>query len=226
MNNTDAHTTVRWQDSGDGWAIGHGGQRFWGIEGAAGLLLRAPAPDGTPMVLLQLRSEWTSMPLTVGVPGGARDLCETPTQAALREAAEETGIDLSQVHVVQADVTARIPCAYGLRRIPAHLMPGLPYFLGIGRRPYVGVVDPSLTEWTYTTVAAFADHPLEVTMNNESIKLWWCPETEVEEHNLMAPFREAWPRTRCLVEYGDVDAPTMLPATGDAPNPRWVMPRP
>ncbi|MDU7503921.1 MAG: NUDIX domain-containing protein, partial [Corynebacterium kroppenstedtii] len=87
--------------SGDGWAIQANGARFWGVEGAAGLLLRAPGPDGLPMVLMQYRAEWTSMPLTWGVPGGARDADETVEEAALREAIEEAGLNPQDVTVVQ-----------------------------------------------------------------------------------------------------------------------------
>ena len=32
---------------GDGWVIDPDGSRYWGIHGAAGLLLRAPLPDGS-----------------------------------------------------------------------------------------------------------------------------------------------------------------------------------
>ncbi|MGB5795736.1 MAG: NUDIX hydrolase, partial [Mycolicibacter algericus] len=32
---------------GDGWAFSDTGVRFWGRHGAAGLLVRAPRPDGT-----------------------------------------------------------------------------------------------------------------------------------------------------------------------------------
>lgn len=79
---------------GDGWVACGDGQRRWGRYGAAGLLLRAPGPDPRdPLVLLQLRVGWSHHGGTWGLPGGARDSTETPVQAALREAAEETSID-------------------------------------------------------------------------------------------------------------------------------------
>jgi 8-oxo-dGTP diphosphatase len=43
-------------------------------------------------VLLQLRAAWTHEGGTWGVPGGARDSHESVVGAALREAAEETGV--------------------------------------------------------------------------------------------------------------------------------------
>ena len=73
---------------GDGWtecALGH---RHWGRYGAAGLLVVAPGP----YVLLQHRATWSHHGDTWGIPGGARGSAETARQAALREAAEETGI--------------------------------------------------------------------------------------------------------------------------------------
>ena len=61
-------------------------------HGAAGLLLRAPRPDGTPAVLLQHRAPWSHQGGTWGLPGGARDSHETAEQAAVREAHEEAGL--------------------------------------------------------------------------------------------------------------------------------------
>ncbi|MGA9677993.1 MAG: DNA mismatch repair protein MutT, partial [Mycobacterium sp.] len=44
---------------GDGWVVSDSGAHYWGRHGAAGLLLRAPRPDGTPAVLLQHRAAWS-----------------------------------------------------------------------------------------------------------------------------------------------------------------------
>ena len=49
---------------------------------------------------MQHRAVWTSDGDTWGIPGGARDSHETSVQAALREAAEEAGIDPSAVEVL------------------------------------------------------------------------------------------------------------------------------
>jgi 8-oxo-dGTP diphosphatase len=75
-------------NDGNGWvrcALGH---RHWGRFGAAGVLVT----DGSA-VLLQHRAAWTHEGDTWAVPGGARDSSETPVQAALREAVEETSLD-------------------------------------------------------------------------------------------------------------------------------------
>lgn len=208
--------------TGDGWAVQSAGVRLWGIEGAAGLMLRAPGPDGLPVVLMQYRSEWTSMPLTWGIPGGARDLDESVEQAALREAAEETGIDASQVTVVSSDVTARFEVDYGIRRASAGLWPELPSYTGLGGIEVVSFYDPSVTEWTYTTVHAWCAKPLDLTMNSESIQLEWVPEKDLEGLPLMDPFRESLARTRCQIVHAQVDAPYMC--AGQGPNPLWVVP--
>ena len=87
--------------SGDGWAAGPSGIRVWGKFGAAGLFLVAGRE-----VLLQHRSAWTNHGNTWGIPGGARDLQESPTQAALRETHEECAIAPADVEVLDTQVTA------------------------------------------------------------------------------------------------------------------------
>jgi 8-oxo-dGTP diphosphatase len=87
--------------SGDGWTRCVLGHRHWGRYGAAGLLLVAPDASGVASVLLQHRAAWSHHGDTWGVPGGARDAGESAVEAALREAYEETGVDLEQVTVLR-----------------------------------------------------------------------------------------------------------------------------
>ena len=82
------------------------GNHYWGRYGAAGLLLRAPRPDGTPAVLLQHRAPWSHQGGTWGLPGGARDSHETAEQAAVREAHEEAGLLDERLSVRATVVTA------------------------------------------------------------------------------------------------------------------------
>jgi len=84
---------------GNGWNRCGRGHRHWGRHGAAGLLAAAPGPDRADLVLLQQRSWWGSHGGAWGPPGGARDSHESAVAAALREAAEECGIDTSLVRV-------------------------------------------------------------------------------------------------------------------------------
>ncbi|WP_137724036.1 NUDIX hydrolase [Prescottella subtropica] len=93
---------------GDGWATTPDGVRQWGRYGAAGLLLRAPLPDGSAAVLLQHRAAWSHQGGTWALPGGARDSHETTVHAAVREAQEETGIDVDAVRVRAERVTAAV----------------------------------------------------------------------------------------------------------------------
>jgi 8-oxo-dGTP diphosphatase len=79
------------RDPADGWVELPDGRRFWGTSGAAGLLV--VAPDGS--VLLQHRVGWSHFGGTWGLPGGARHVGETSLAGALREAHEETGIELA-----------------------------------------------------------------------------------------------------------------------------------
>jgi 8-oxo-dGTP diphosphatase len=85
-----------------------GGARYWGRHGAAGLLLRAPGPDGSPAVLLQHRAPWSHQGGTWGLPGGARDSHETAEQTAMREAHEEAGLPTDQLTVRATVVTATV----------------------------------------------------------------------------------------------------------------------
>lgn len=80
------------RSDGNGWVDCACGHRHWGRHGAAGLLLLRPGPGGDE-VLMQLRAGWTHQGGTWGLPGGARDSHETTSEAARREAVEETGVD-------------------------------------------------------------------------------------------------------------------------------------
>ena len=91
---------------GNGWVVSATGSRYWGRYGAAGLLLRAPAPDCASAVLLQRRALWSHQGGTWGLPGGARDSDETAERAALREAHEETGVRADQIDLRGSVVTA------------------------------------------------------------------------------------------------------------------------
>lgn len=75
-------------ESGDTWAYGPDGERYWGLFGAAGLLVRDP----TRGVLLQHRALWSHFGGTWGLPGGARHEGEPAFDAALREAWEEAAV--------------------------------------------------------------------------------------------------------------------------------------
>jgi 8-oxo-dGTP diphosphatase len=73
---------------GDGWVQCACGNKHWGLNGAAGILI----VRGTE-ILMQHRAPWVHNGDTWGIPGGARDSHETTIEGAFREAVEETGID-------------------------------------------------------------------------------------------------------------------------------------
>lgn len=151
---------------------------MWGRNGAAGLLLIAGYAGEEVSgwrILMQHRAHWTNNGGTWALPGGARDSHESEAQAALREAAEETGIDAGQVEILDTVVTAG----------PFPADPERPELAG---------------GWTYTTVIArtTSGDVLETTANEESLELRWVSVEEVEDLPLMPAFKASWPRLRGL----------------------------
>ena len=86
---------------GDGWVECACGNKHWGINGAAGILILRGNE-----ILLQHRAPWVHNGDTWGIPGGARDSHESTIESAFREAVEETGIDttlLTPLHTFTDD---------------------------------------------------------------------------------------------------------------------------
>lgn len=76
--------------SGDGFVRCSDGHVRWGVFGAAGVVF-VTRHDGSPLVMLQLRSGFAHEGGTWSCAGGALDEGETPLEGALREASEEVG---------------------------------------------------------------------------------------------------------------------------------------
>lgn len=154
---------------GNGWVQCSLGHRHWGRFGAAGLLLRRPAPDGAVgspgssggpgQVLLQHRAPWTAHGDTWGLVGGARDSTETAADAALREAHEEAGLPAGAVRIV-------------------------------------GELVDDHGSWSYVTVIADLTGPFVPVGNDESLELRWVAETGVDRLDLHPGFARTWPRLR------------------------------
>ena len=90
---------------GDGWVECGCGRRHWGLHGAAGLLLARRNTDGSVRdVVLQHRALWSDQGGTWSTPGGARAPHESAVETALRESAEEAGIDPTAVRVLGTHV--------------------------------------------------------------------------------------------------------------------------
>ena len=86
---------------GDGWVECACGNKHWGLNGAAGIMIVRGRE-----ILLQHRAPWVHNGDTWGIPGGARDSHETTIEGAFREAIEETGIDtdlLTPLHTYTDD---------------------------------------------------------------------------------------------------------------------------
>ena len=86
---------------GDGWVECACGNKHWGLNGAAGIMIVRGHE-----ILLQHRAPWVHNGDTWGIPGGARDSHETTLEGAFREAIEETGIDtdlLTPLHTFTDD---------------------------------------------------------------------------------------------------------------------------
>jgi 8-oxo-dGTP pyrophosphatase MutT (NUDIX family) len=152
---------------GNGWAHCALGHRHWGRFGAAGVLIT----DGS-RVMLQHRAAWTHEGDTWAVPGGARDSHESALTAALREAAEETDVDLGRVQPFHEWVDDHGGWSYTTVLARA---------LGTA-----GVPDPAPT---------LDARPV----NAESIAIRWWPIDEVAALPLHYGFAGAWPRLRELL---------------------------
>ena len=86
---------------GDGWVECACGNKHWGLNGAAGIMIVRDHE-----ILLQHRAPWVHNGDTWGIPGGARDSHETTIEGAFREAVEETGINtdlLTPLHTFTDD---------------------------------------------------------------------------------------------------------------------------
>ena len=93
------------RDSGDAWVYSPDGRKYWGLFGAAGLLVHHPDRG----VLLQHRAVWSHFGDTWGLPGGARHENETALDAALREAREEAGVP---AHLLTVKFTSRFDLGF------------------------------------------------------------------------------------------------------------------
>ena len=101
---------------GDGWIQCECGNKHWGLNGGAGLLLVRDYE-----ILLQHRAPWVHNGDTWGIPGGARDSHESIIEGAIREAIEETGIDQQFVTLFKHLVTIMVTGAM-TRLLPVQRM--------------------------------------------------------------------------------------------------------
>lgn len=87
---------------GDGWIECACGQRHWGLNGAAGVLVARRNPDSGKVtdIVLQHRSAWSAEGGTWGTPGGAMADGENAFEGALRESFEEANINPEDIEVV------------------------------------------------------------------------------------------------------------------------------
>ena len=83
---------------GDGFVVVADGTRRWGRFGAAGVLARHVVGSEVSYFVAR-RSLYCHQGGTWAMPGGALDPGETPLEGALREFAEEIGIDLVEYEV-------------------------------------------------------------------------------------------------------------------------------
>ena len=100
---------------GDGWVECACGNRHWGLNGAAGLML---VRDRT--ILMQHRAPWVHNGDTWGIPGGARDSHESVIEAAIREAHEEVGINGEDLTTGEVFVDDHGPWSYHTVIATAH----------------------------------------------------------------------------------------------------------
>ena len=103
---------------GDGWVECACGNKHWGLNGAAGIMIVRGHE-----ILLQHRAPWVHNGDTWGIPGGARDSHETTIEGAFREAIEETGIDTDLLTPLHTFTDEHGDWKY--ETVIAHAAPGL-----------------------------------------------------------------------------------------------------
>lgn len=96
-----------------------GAHKHWGVHGAAGLLISVG-----DRVLVQLRADWTHHGGTWGIPGGARDSHESVVEAAIREATEETDLEVDALRLTGTYVDDRGGWSY--TTVLAHAASAIP----------------------------------------------------------------------------------------------------
>jgi 8-oxo-dGTP diphosphatase len=139
--------------SGNGFVLAADGRPRWGRFGAAGVLVRCSG-GGEDWYFVARRSPDTHRGGTWAIPGGALDHGEAPLEGALREFAEEIGVELGEHQValvheddhggwtywtVVVDVAERFPPPDTLnwetsevRWVRAGELPGLPLYDAFG----------------------------------------------------------------------------------------------
>lgn len=193
----------------DGFLLCGCGQRHWGLGGAAGLAAFRER-DGQREVLLQLRSPWSHGGATWGVPGGAIEWCESPWEGAVREFAEETGIEAELLRPVAASGPDSAPDVSGsTQAADSPVVPGdRPAFgpdadLPAGcTRAEMGSLDGKVAhldihqDWTYATFVARCEAQAEARPNRESTELRWVSIDGPLPQPLHHAFAESWPALR------------------------------
>jgi len=122
-----------------------------GGRASAVLLLFAPGPSGPEVLLLQRAEGLRHHPGQVAFPGGSLDPGEGPVEAALREAAEETGLAPEGVEVLGVLPELYLPPSgyvvtpvLAWEAVPAAVAPGDPQEVAsVHRVPVAALVDPA-----------------------------------------------------------------------------------
>lgn len=198
----------------DGWVECRCGSRHWGRNGAAGLLLT----DGE-RVVLQHRAEWSHQGGTWGVPGGARHADESPVAGALREAAEEAGVEAARVHPFATSVLRHPDWSY--TTVLARTDPDLP----------VEATDDESLEIRWTPLSQVTERPLLPAFEDAWPVLREMLATDlhvvVDGANVVGSRPDGWWRDRRgaaerligrIEELAETGVPATLP---DLPGERW-----
>lgn len=149
---------------------------FDGRTGAV-LLLFGDGPDGPDLLLTERSHTMRSHPGQVAFPGGGVDPGETPVEAALREAVEETGLDPEGV-----EVFGTLPALW----LPPSNFAVTPVLAWWREESPVGVVDPDEVHAVYrVTVESLLDPSRRVTVRHPRHPGWTSPAFLIGEEDLL-----------------------------------------
>lgn len=209
---------------GDGWAVMADGTSFWGVLGAAGLFLVTPDDHVLVQLRAAWTNRGGTWAIPGGARNPDETAAQAALRETWEETSVDTDLitvlgDVVTVSAPLDHVLRREPVLEeeeyllepvkelvertgdpreALKQQPVHHPSnGGQAIFGLGARWWWQIQDHDYNdEWSYTTVIAECDKPLEFSATSESTDLAWHHIDELEQLDLLPAFRDALPAIR------------------------------